>query len=172
MTDGAARNILLIDDQPGNPYFSKWVVQPLEKKGWDVTVVRNGAEAWEVLSLKRPLFNLVIIDLQLDELMPEELAPYTRAIQPHRNNRAYSLENSGQAIGLWLWAERTTKKIPYGYLTSHPGLYVQDVRIGGNKIEFEGKAIEQQLLCPRGSQGIVQFAEQVLQCWQNQNWTQ
>lgn len=171
--------ILIIEDEPQGIFFDRFIFTPLEKEGHSVDLARTGSEAEIKLCQDGLPFSLVLIDLQLSDNMPEKFQKYTKALQPHLGDRAISLENSGQAIGLWLWNQ--PKRIPYCYLSSHTGLFVHDARPPNDltskksTLEFENSTSEDKSFLVFSKNKITNIAihiKKINDIWEHHKWSE
>lgn len=170
MTAKAKPSILILDDDP--MYSTRNWIPALEQK-YDVANLRWAHRAYDLL--RHQAFELVILDLILDDPMPPALEPHARIVDAGLRGRKFRSDMSSQALGLWLWAREPSIRQPYCYVTNYLDMWVPDLKIEKSSLEFCDASAAQraQLVCLRGKEGEpLEFVERVLKIWHECNWVQ
>lgn len=140
--------ILIVDDQPIHfkPYLAA-----LNTDGYVTHWARDLTEGWAAIQAARtnssPQYSLILIDMLLER---KESAFSTEQIvidaaSSTRNKASFP---SGQCLGLRLWHQRKTLKLPYAYVTNHLELWMPQLThpSGQNDPEFGGANQSQDLI--------------------------
>jgi CheY-like chemotaxis protein len=114
---------LLVDD---TPYHLKPLTLALREAGHEIAIARDLCTAWGLLT-RGNRFDLVIIDIALDQGCPEFAAEASITKQALVQRSLADLPISGQAMGLRLWQQRQTLKQPYCYISNHPQIWVPNL---------------------------------------------
>jgi hypothetical protein len=120
--------------------------------------------------------DLVLIDISLDESMPTSINAYDVCVQQALAKEGTPAPFHGQAVGLWLWDQRHSLRLPYAYVSNHPGLFVKQLAFKPEDPEFGGRFDQtpqggSALLFNRGHEGdIAQCVLGVLARWQAEQW--
>lgn len=167
---GSTPAVLLLDDEPDYPQL---VMVPALADHFEVTHVETATQALAAIQRRQHPFHLVILDLMLNERMPRELAASAELVSQALRPKGLSSQYSAQALGLWLWKERTSVRQPYCYLTSYPDAHAAGLGLDANDTEFGGVGVGEMklLVCQRGTErNGGQLVDAVRKVWADRNW--
>ena len=91
----ADKHILVAED---NAALASVVRFNLERAGFQVTVVRNGRVAWEVV--REEAFDLIVTDQQMPEMTGREFCEKLRALDEYRDTPVIMLTAKGMELDL------------------------------------------------------------------------
>lgn len=120
--------------------------------------------------------SLALLDISLDDPVPIEIRVYDRCVQDALSRRGTPMPFHGQAVGLWLWDQRHVLRLPYAYVSSHPGLFVPQLTFKQGDPEFAGRGDvvtngEIALMLSRGYEGpIGDRVAGILRRWNSEQW--
>ncbi|WP_124541718.1 response regulator [Piscinibacter terrae] len=162
-------NILLLDDQGESTLLYKRVLD------------RAGHEAIAVQHVDVALGKLDRVDLVLIDLMilpaPAVMQREADIVQAGYRNAGQAEMASGQVFGLYLWARRSSLKVPYGYVSSHPEKWLRNLKVDDDT-EFAGmsEAERKQLVLDRNAlrkvSALPGHCQRLVDIWRTRQWLQ
>lgn len=166
----------VLDDEWGGYPRRLWF-PALEAAGYTVEKFSKASPFVQQVKARAPCSSgdIALLDISLDESAPPELGTHSRAVQHALSIKGLFFPFSGQAVGLWLWQQRKSLRLPYAYISSHPGLFMDGVEVSGSDPEFGFNRASSSdwfpLMCERGKEGnIVVHFEAVMTRWQEGGW--
>lgn len=120
--------------------------------------------------------DIALIDITGDGPMPSSIALFDECVQKELARRRTPCPFHGQAVGLWLRDRRLLLRLPYAYVSSHSGLFLEQLALTSEVTEFGGgDALDANkgaaLMVSRGQEGqIAGFVAGVCQRWSDAQW--
>ena len=174
----ATKTCWVLDDE-WEGYPRRFWSEGLRNAGFTIhAIYKSGEFVTEVEKMigSRQSGDIALIDIALDAPMPSSIAAHHQCVQQALTQRGTPHAFHGQAVGIWLWDQRSRLRLPYAYVSSHPGLFLEQLALKSGDTEFGGDdALDASkgaaLMVNRGQEGeIGSFVAGVCQRWSAANW--